>query len=209
MPKQAMEKTKSRKKSVKKKKTDKTKKTKKTKKITPIIEVKTQNEEKKSKRTKPTRESVINDFDNTLARISGEIETLRSTVPRASGVKFLRTIAKILKIHKGRTARVFKQKVKTKRKNNNSGFLKPVPISKEMANFTGWDPEELKSRVDVTKFICSYVKEHNLQNPADKRQIKPDKKLKKLLKYEHNPEAPLTYYRLQTYMKPHFTKKDD
>ena len=60
-----------------------------------------------------------------------------------------------------------------------------------------------------TQHAFAYVKEHNLQNPQDKRQIKPDKKLKKLLKYEHNPDAPLTYYRLQTYMKPHFTKKDD
>ena len=99
-----------------------------------------------------------------------------------------------------------KQKQKTNRKNNtNSGFLKPVNISKEMIKFTGWDPTELKSRVDVTKFICKYIRENNLQNPEDRRQIIADKKLAKLLEFDTTVDPkPLTYYRIQTYMKKHF-----
>ena len=95
----------------------------------------------------------------------------------------------------------------TERNNTNSGFLKPVSISKEMSTFAGWKPDELHSRVDVTKYICNYIKENNLQNPDDKRQITPDAKLKKLLNYTvKDGEPPLKYYSLQTYLKQHFPK---
>jgi hypothetical protein len=85
--------------------------------------------------------------------------------------------------------------------------LKPVHISKELAKFTGWDHNELRSRVDVTKYICNYIKEKNLQDPTDKRNIRveDDGNLKKLLKYDGKDKKPLTYYRLQTYLKSHFT----
>ena len=91
-----------------------------------------------------------------------------------------------------------------KRSNVNSGFLKQVAISKEMAKFIGCSSSELKSRVDVTKHICAYIKENNLQNPKDKREILPDAKLKKLLRVEKG-DAPLTYYRVQSKLKPHFS----
>jgi upstream activation factor subunit UAF30 len=90
-----------------------------------------------------------------------------------------------------------------RRTNTNSGFLKKVPISKEMAKFTGWDSSELKSRVDVTKSLCNYIRENNLQNPKDRRQILPDVKLTKLLNIKKG-DPPLTYYRIQSCIKPHF-----
>ena len=95
-------------------------------------------------------------------------------------------------------------------KNNSSGFMKPVKISKDMTKFTGWDASELKSRVDVTRYICNYVKEHDLQNPADRRQIVPDKKLRNLLKLDKAAlkEEPLTYYSLQKKIQPHFLKEN-
>jgi chromatin remodeling complex protein RSC6 len=102
-----------------------------------------------------------------------------------------------------------KHRVKSTRKNNtNSGFLKPVKISKEMAKFTGWEANELRSRVDVTKMICDYIKKNNLQNPSDRRQIMADTKLSKLLNYDSKKDTePLTYYRIQSFMKPHFVKE--
>ena len=93
--------------------------------------------------------------------------------------------------------------------NTNSGFLKPVQISSDMAKFTGWDPNELKSRVQVTKYLCNYIRENNLQNPNDKRQIIPDNKLSKLIKYDSKKETePLRYYSLQRFLKPHFMKPE-
>lgn len=159
------------------------------------------------KRRVPTKESVAIGFDELVAVIEEEINRLRESTGKAKGVKFLRTLGKRVKILRGHSVRVMKQKQKTKRKNNtNSGFLKPVKISKEMAKFTGWDHEELRSRVDVTKYICKYIRDNDLQNPSDRRQIVADKKLSTLLEYNKDKDdKPLTYYSLQTYMKGHFT----
>ena len=162
-------------------------------------------------RRQPTKESVVESFDELISSIELEISRLRENPQNKSkGVKFLRTLGKRLKSLRGRTTRVMKQRVRTNRKsNNNSGFLKPVKISKDMAKFTGWDPEVLRSRVDVTKYVCNYIRENNLQNPTDRRQILADNKLSKLLKYDSKSATePLTYYRIQTHLKPHFVKTD-
>ena len=166
--------------------------------------------ESKSRR-QPTKESVVEYFDELIASIEAEISRLRETPQnKTKGVKFLRSLGKRLKSLRGQTTRVMKQRVRTNRKNNNnSGFLKPVKISKDMAKFTGWDPEVLRSRVDVTKYVCNYIRENNLQNPTDRRQILADNKLSKLLKYDSKTSSePLTYYRIQTHLKPHFIKTE-
>jgi upstream activation factor subunit UAF30 len=159
------------------------------------------------KRLVPTKETVATEFDDLIGVIDEEIARLRESHGKAKGVKFLRSLGKKVKSLRGHSVRVMKQKQKTNRKNNtNSGFLKPVIISKDMAKFTGWNPEELRSRVDVTKYICKYIRDNDLQNPEDRRQILADKKLAKLLEYSvDDDEKPLTYYRIQTYMKKHFT----
>jgi chromatin remodeling complex protein RSC6 len=163
-----------------------------------------------NKRRSPNRESVLADFETLIMSVESEIQHLREGPSKTKGVKFLRSLNKNIKILRNRTARVMKQKKKSGRTNNkNSGFLKPVAISKEMAKFTGWDQDKLRSRVEVTKYICDYISEHDLQNPEDRRQIKPDIKLQKLLGY--NPKKikePLRYYSLQTHLKRHFPKKD-
>uniref|UniRef100_A0A6C0EK53 DM2 domain-containing protein n=1 Tax=viral metagenome TaxID=1070528 RepID=A0A6C0EK53_9ZZZZ len=168
--------------------------------------------ETKKKRHVPTKESVEQEFDELVTSIEEEIARLRESTAKSKGVKFLRTVNKKVKTLRAHTLRVTKQRKRTGRKNNsNSGFLKPVGISEELAKFTGWDPSKLRSRVDVTKFICAYIKEKKLQNPENGREIRveTDPKLQKLLKYDKKKDdKPLTYYSLQTYLKPHF-KKDE
>jgi len=161
---------------------------------------------KVTQRHVPTSESVEKEFDELINGLDEEIKKLRESTAKSKGVKFLRTLNKRLKVLKNHALRVSKKKVTTRRNNTNSGFLKPVQISKELAKFTGWDQNELRSRVDVTKYICNYIKEKNLQDPADKRNIRveDDGNLKKLLKYDGKDKKPLTYYRLQTYLKGHF-----
>lgn len=71
-------------------------------------------------------------------------------------------------------------------KNQNSGLLKPVAISKEIAEFAGWNPDELHSRVDVTKSICDYIKTKGLQKTSNKKNIIPDDVLKTLLRWDED-----------------------
>jgi chromatin remodeling complex protein RSC6 len=86
--------------------------------------------------------------------------------------------------------------------------MKPVKVSNDMAKFAGWDPVQLRSRIDATKYICQYIRDHNLQNPADRRQINPDEKLGKLLGYDAKKEKPLTYYSIQQKIQQHFVNPD-
>ncbi len=165
------------------------------------------------KRVLLTRDMVLESFDEIIGMIETEITSLRDSQAKTKGVKFLRTLGKRVKILKNHSARLIKQRNSSGKKpsvnNSNSGFLKPVVISKEMAKFTGWDSSQLRSRVDVTKFLCNYIKENDLQNPKDRRQILADSKLSKLLKYDSKKEEkPLTYFMIQKCLKNHFPKSE-
>lgn len=155
------------------------------------------------------KESIMQSYDTLIQMIDNEIDSIRENstgTKNLKGVKFLRTVNKNLKTLKLHSGRVMKNKKKTTERTNtqNSGFLKKVSISKELAAFTGWDEDTLASRVEVTKFICDYIKDNNLQNPKDRRQINPDTKLQKLLKISSKSKEPLKYYSIQTHLKPHF-----
>lgn len=175
----------------------------------PEPQVETEESEQKQRRV-VTRESVEAEFESLIESLKNEIEAIRSSTDkkRTTGVKFLRQVGKRLKVLRGDTLRVAKQKNRSNRaKNTTSGFMKPVHISKEMAKFTGWDPEQLRSRVEVTKYLCGYIKDHNLQNPSNRREIVPDDKLSKLLNFDAKKEGkPLLYPTLQQKIQNHFTK---
>jgi chromatin remodeling complex protein RSC6 len=162
-----------------------------------------------TRRREVSKESLLASLDEVMNMIDEEVNKMResSSKTNTKGVKFLRTLKKRLSTIKSDTSKVVKQKPLTKRKTNgNSGFLKPVKISSEMAKFTKWGSDDMKSRVDVTKYICNYIKEHNLQNPSDKRQILADDSLCKILSYDPKKDGTLTYPKMQGYLKRHFTK---
>ena len=181
---------------------------------TPIIENVIKTEIKR--RRVVTKDQFLGNFDEVSELIANEISNNKDD-KNVNGkyLKFLRNINKNMVSMKKDAQKL----IKTKRKSVDtasddanvkdankvsSGFLKPVPISNAMASFTGWSPTELKSRVDVTKFLCSYIKDNNLQNPTDRRQIILDSKLTKLLDYKEG--APLTYFDMQSHLKKHFPK---
>ncbi len=166
-------------------------------------------EEKKEKKTpveKPPILDVVNkQFDDILSTISAEIESVK-TDKKSVGVKYLKSLNKQVVTLRKSIMKLSKQKKKIVRKSNNaSGFLKPVTISKEIAEFTGWSVKDKHSRVEVTKYICNYIKENDLQDPSDRRKIMPDEKLQNLLRYNPKKDEPLRYYSIQTYLKKHFT----
>ncbi len=72
--------------------------------------------------------------------------------------------------------------------NLNSGLLKPVMISEEMASFANWPRDSLHSRVDVTNAICRYIKNNLLQKKENKRTIIPDQILTSLLSWDPKAE---------------------
>ena len=159
------------------------------------------------KRRQVTREDVEKSFDDLSKQLEEEIEAVRQNDDKnkSKGVRFLRSVLKQVRQLRSDSLRVASKKVRRQSSSGaagNSGFMKPVKISGDMQKFTGLKEDQLVSRVDVTKSICNYVKEHNLQNAADRRQFTPDQKLAKLL----GTSEPLTYYALQQHIQSHFIK---
>ena len=107
------------------------------------------------------------------------------------------------------TAKVLKNRRKKERDPNapraESGISRPTQISGELAKFLNEDVNNKVARTDVIKRIAAYVKEHNLENPENRRQIKPDAALQKLLKVSQKDEV--TYFNLQKYLKSHFPQQ--
>ena len=102
-----------------------------------------------------------------------------------------------------------KTNAKRKRKSGNrqpSGFVKPTKISDELAKFLEKPAGTEMARTDVTREINKYIRSHNLQDKENGRKINPDAKLQTLLKLKKTDE--LTYFNLQRYMSPHFSKAE-
>ena len=100
-----------------------------------------------------------------------------------------------------------KSQAKRKRKSGNrapSGFVKPTKISDELAKFLEKPLGSEMARTDVTREINKYIRSQNLQDKENGRKINPDSKLQTLLKLKKTDE--LTYFNLQRYMSPHFSK---
>ena len=57
----------------------------------------------------------------------------------------------------------------------NAAFMKPLTPSPELAAVIG---AQAVPRTEVTKKIWDYIKQHNLQDPANKRNINADAKLR-------------------------------
>jgi len=94
-------------------------------------------------------------------------------------------------------------------KPRNSGFMRPVKISDELASFLGKTTGTVMGRQDANDEIRQYVALHNLKETekGKGRNINPDAKLSALLKLPKDEQ--LTYFNLQKYMKPHFIRIED
>lgn len=65
-----------------------------------------------------------------------------------------------------------------KKTSKNSAFMRPVDLTPELEEIVGKGP---MPRTEVTKKLWNYIKKHSLQDDKNKRLIKPDAKLAKVL----------------------------
>ena len=145
--------------------------------------------------------------DNSIVLLLGELATLdqqESLIQQQRRIKrrlLEKAIIKVLKANNKATTK------KQKRSGNRqpSGFIRPTLISDELAIFLGKDIGSEMARTAVTNHINTYIKQNDLKDPKNGRQINADSKLSKLLKL--GKEDVLTYFNLQKYMKHHFIKK--
>ncbi|KZV34658.1 hypothetical protein F511_12461 [Dorcoceras hygrometricum] len=71
------------------------------------------------------------------------------------------------------------QRKEKRQRGGNSAILAPLKLSDALVKFLGTGEGELP-RPDVIKRIWDYIKQNNLQDPSDRRQIICDEKLKEL-----------------------------
>lgn len=97
-----------------------------------------------------------------------------------------------------------KENKKNKNKGNRkaSGFAVPTKISTDLCKFMGVKEGTQLARTEVTKYIIQYIKDNDLPDKANRKIIKPNTKLKSLLKTKKDDEV--TYFNLQKYMNKHF-----
>jgi len=151
----------------------------------------------------PSESSSINDVFN---------EVLQDLTALTTQCKSLTLRVKVLQKQVAQDQKTMSKKSNKKKnaeggaKRAPSGFAKPSRITSELAKFLKVDANEKLARTNVTKMITSYVKDHNLQNPANKKIIVPDANLKKLLK---NGNEEVTFFNLQKFMKVHYIKDEN
>ena len=104
--------------------------------------------------------------------------------------------------------KVLKQQNKPKTNRKPCGFARPSLVSNDMCDFMKLPHGSLVSRTEVTKALIQYIKDHKLQNEANKRQILPDETLYKIFG-EASKSTDLTYFTMQKFVNHHFPKSNN
>jgi upstream activation factor subunit UAF30 len=168
---------------------------------------------KKEEVAAPVADPVVEQGDATTDKsdISTELnddlaELMKNIQARVALDNAIKVSAKAIEKKVAKLQKMMEKSTKKRKTSQNkmSGFEKPTAISDELAKFVGEQPGVMLARTAVSKKIHEYVKTNNLQNPANRRIINPDAKLKKLLNTTGKDE--LSYFNLQKYLKVHFKK---
>ena len=151
--------------------------------------------------TLSTAEQIESDFQSLTTRLT-QFKTLYTSINTD-----LRALQKTMQRHIKETSRRTRRPKTAdpnRPKRPPSGFAKPALISTELCSFLSVPDGTEMARTEVTKHLTNYIKEHNLQDQANKRRILPDSALQSLLNVGAGED--LTYFNLQKYMKVHFPK---
>ena len=76
--------------------------------------------------------------------------------------------------------------------------MKPMKVSDELATVVGKGP---MPRSEVVKALWVYIKKHDLQNPANKRNILADEKLKAIF----GGKGEVTMFEMTKLVSPHLS----
>ena len=136
------------------------------------------------------------------------IETKKTIVQLQASLRVVRKQAFVMSKLAARAQRPKRKRTESKAKA--SGFAAASELSSDLKVFMGIAEDELRSRTEVTKWLCQYIQEHKLQGSEDKRYILFEsdhgKNLKTLLKTDKDK---ITYFDLQHYLKYHISSKNN
>jgi chromatin remodeling complex protein RSC6 len=130
----------------------------------------------------------VNDLSSALRDLQTHLRSVQKEI-----VKLVKTNVKKSKTRSSSTG-----------KKTPSGFAKPTKLTDALCDFLGVARGTELARTDVTRRINLYIKEHDLQDKADKRKIHPDAKLSTVLSL--SPDTKLSFFNMQTALKHNFVR---
>ena len=155
-------------------------------------------------------------FDSTFRDIEKTLKEFKTAVAKLRQLKReIVTMEKSLRKHEERKARRKRASLDEYGNKRKNGFsLENNIISDELCEFIGHPKGSPISRSEVTRRLTAYVKEHNLQDPEDKRYVNLDTdagvRLKNLLSEvvdkENNP-CRLTIITINKFISKHYVGK--
>ena len=151
--------------------------------------------------------TTIEKFDLLVKDYTAQLDAAKSLVTRMKALQ--KEVAKATKPSKRRATKSASDDSDSDTPRRPSALQKPVKISDELCTFLGFEVGTEHSRQEVTTTINKYIKDNDLQDPANRRYIKldgstPATNLKTLLR---EPDQPLTFFNIQRYLKPHYPQK--
>jgi chromatin remodeling complex protein RSC6 len=104
--------------------------------------------------------------------------------------------------------RQLQKKYKKHKKNTNvkSGFVKPVRITKSLAEVIATNESDLVARSVVNKKLNEYIKKNGLQLHENRQTFRLDSRLAELFGLQEGDVV--HYFKMQTYLKHHYPKED-
>ena len=170
--------------------------------------------EKKTETVAPVTETVVETETVTDTKTESDEKvdpTVESITSLIGKFELFEKESKLAKVELRKVLKSYQKKTskKTRKHDPNrppTGFAKPSLISEELCKFLNKPSGTKMARTEVTQEVNKYIKAHNLQNPANKKEIKADSTLTTLLNLKKGDD--LNYFSLQKYLKDHFPKTD-
>lgn len=197
----------------KKKEKSKKEKSKKEKVVAPVVEPKVEQETMESV---VVSESVV-ETESVMDTESGVVEEDKESEfdvmfkemdkLRVSTALYFKEQRTMLKKVEKEYVKMYKRCNRKKKKSNGGnigGLAKPQKISKELCEFLGVPAGTEKSYQEVLKGVHGYIKDQNLKNPNNGKEVLPDAKLEKLL--QANGEPVYFFNNLHKLLGPHYLK---
>lgn len=150
-------------------------------------------------------------IDSIIKSLEAQVIDVKKTATNLLiGLKLVKKQSAALSKQAQRANRPRKKRTEVSENRKASGFAAASILSSTLKNFMGIGQDELRSRTEVTKFLCKYISDNGLQGKEDKRYILFDgeagRKLKEVLNCENSS---ITYFDLQHYLKFHMKSKNN
>ena len=150
---------------------------------------------------------ILDDMHNEIDNCVKELKNMSNEMKNTK--KKFQKLVKNLKKCKKRKVHTSTTDEPTATKKEPSGFISPIEISDELADFLCLEYKTMLPRTVVTKKIIAFIKENHLESSSNGRNFdltdctnEKAIQLKNLFKIEKGDEV--TYFNLQSYLKPHF-----